>query len=77
MDVHPTKNVSIGIDPYPFPNWSNPHFAGFFQGKTNEKKQVLFEVMAWCHSRFLSAWPRTTLWMLTFVGMKVGLEMTS
>jgi hypothetical protein len=46
MDVHPTKNVSIGIDPYPFPNWSNPHFAGFFPRHSHEKKQVLFIVMA-------------------------------
>jgi hypothetical protein len=21
MDVHPTKNVSIGIDPYPYETW--------------------------------------------------------
>jgi len=21
MDVHPTKNVSIGIDPYPYPHY--------------------------------------------------------
>jgi hypothetical protein len=46
MDVHPTKYVSIGIAPYPFPNWSNPHFAGFFPRHSHEKKQVLFIVMA-------------------------------
>jgi hypothetical protein len=28
MDVHPTKNVSIGIDPYPYENGGNG-FAGW------------------------------------------------
>jgi hypothetical protein len=33
MDVHPSKNVSIGIDPYPydFPNYKPPFLKGISQ----------------------------------------------
>jgi len=33
MDVHPTKNVSIGIDPYPYGNHGENH------GKIMEKSE--------------------------------------
>jgi hypothetical protein len=29
MDVHPTKNVSIGIDPYPYLNYQEAAFPCF------------------------------------------------
>jgi hypothetical protein len=50
MDVHPTKNVSIGIDPYPYGN-----FMGFKQQKwyfngisliSSPKMRTSFDFMA-------------------------------
>jgi len=43
MDVHPTKNVSIGIDPYPTqPNSTNQHDDDFNPKKNGDHSSGFF-----------------------------------
>jgi hypothetical protein len=43
MDVHPTKNVSIGIDPYPYPKRSQN---GGLTSQTSDLRSRNFAVSA-------------------------------
>jgi len=52
MDVHPTKNVSIGIDPYP--NWGKVGGLSFFAQSMADYSMII----PWMALRDPHPWPR-------------------